>query len=149
MRKAAYLSLAAAFAISLVGLAPHDAFAKSVTVKGTVSLGQVSLACVNSEGTFTGGTGKGGYGCVTAISSISCTAKGKCTGTVPGRTALGGGGIQGLLGGGALAKASYDSRALGMTPTPAPGGATSNLNKPGGALSASVAYHRPLMGQHN
>ncbi|WP_158814741.1 hypothetical protein [Methylocapsa sp. S129] len=152
MRKAAYLSLAAAFAISLVSLAPHGAFSKPVVVKGTVSVEAVEMACVHMDGQFTNGTGKGGYGCVTANASISCNSKGKCTGTVPDRATVGASGLKGLLGGGAMANARSDSRFADTTPkpvTPAPGGASANLNKPGGALAASVAYHRPLMGQHN
>ena len=58
----------------------------SVAVAGTVRFqathGQVDLACATTQGsTYTGGTGKGGFGCKTASGEVKCDSKGNCTGT--------------------------------------------------------------------
>lgn len=67
--------------IATLGLLENGASAKTITLKGTYSAGQIDMACINASGTVTAGTGSGGYGCKGPGGSVSCTAGGKCTGT--------------------------------------------------------------------
>jgi len=64
-----------------VGCLAGSVWAATKTLSGRYTVGQVGNACVAADGTSTGGTGPGGYGCRTSKGSVSCDKNGKCTGT--------------------------------------------------------------------
>src|SRR6476660_371471 len=68
--------------ISLAMLCAPPANARDVKISGTHSVENIEIACINNGGTFFNGP-KGGYGCAgSGGGTVSCTNKGKCTGTV-------------------------------------------------------------------
>ena len=68
--------------ISLTMLCATQANARDVKISGTHSVENIEIACINNGGTFFNGP-KGGYGCAgSGGGTVSCTNKGKCTGTV-------------------------------------------------------------------
>ena len=84
----------------VVAVSGPAAFAGTIKLKATS--GQVGLACIDAGGTYTQGTGTGGYGCKTAKGEVSCDKDGNCTGTCGNcqqRVVVSGGGrLQGGLG---------------------------------------------------
>jgi|NitcycUWRROWE17A_1032939.scaffolds.fasta_scaffold00039_4 hypothetical protein len=67
--------------------------AKEVTISGTHGIGEIQQKCEAAGGAFAGGLKDGGYGCMNGDkgTSIVCTNKGKCTGSVPATTRPGNG----------------------------------------------------------
>jgi hypothetical protein len=63
----------------LFAMAVGPASAKSKSPKFHFTLNQVQVGCINGNGTFTAGTGPGGYGCTGTGGTLSCTARGNCT----------------------------------------------------------------------
>ena len=72
-----------AFVLATIALGSTDAaWAGTIKLHGRISSGALFMACIDApDGTATGGTGPGGYGCKTPRGEVSCTAQGKCTGT--------------------------------------------------------------------
>jgi hypothetical protein len=62
-----------------IGLNTNAAFAKPKSPRFHFTLNQVEAGCINGSGTFTAGTGPGGYGCAGTGGTLSCTAKANCT----------------------------------------------------------------------
>jgi hypothetical protein len=68
--------------VSLSVLCASQASARDVKISGTHSVTDIELHCVNNGGTFFNGP-NGGYGCAgSGGGTVTCTKKGKCTGTV-------------------------------------------------------------------
>ena len=85
--------------ISLTMLCATQANARDVKISGTHSVENIEIACINNGGTFFNGP-KGGYGCAgSGGGTVSCTNKGKCTGTVSRVAGKGGkgSGINGVV----------------------------------------------------
>jgi len=68
-------------AIATFGSLADSASAGTKKLQGTYNHDTVEADCVAASGTLTKGTGPGGYGCTTSKGSVSCDAKGNCTGT--------------------------------------------------------------------
>jgi hypothetical protein len=67
--------------LSLILCAPH-AYARDVKISGTHNVSDIEMHCIDNGGTFFNGP-HGGYGCAgSGGGTVTCTAKGKCTGTV-------------------------------------------------------------------
>ena len=78
MRDVLGIVLGASLAIFLVG----EASARDVKISGTHGVVDIEKHCIDNGGTFFNGP-KGGYGCAgSGGGTVTCTAKGKCTGTV-------------------------------------------------------------------
>jgi hypothetical protein len=87
------LFLAASISLAFV----NPASARDVKISGTHSVSNIEIHCIDNGGTFFNGP-KGGYGCAgSGGGTVTCTAKGKCTGTVS-RVAGGGGKGKGITG---------------------------------------------------
>jgi hypothetical protein len=71
-----------ALAASLLASLSTGALARDVKISGTHGVGDIEVHCGNANGTFFNTPG-GGYGCVGSGGTVTCTAKGKCTGWVP------------------------------------------------------------------
>ncbi|HZP20400.1 MAG TPA: hypothetical protein VFB16_09345 [Bauldia sp.] len=57
-----------------------NAVVPSHVLKGTHSVSSIEMACIDASGQFFN-TANGGYGCATGTGTVTCTNKGKCTGT--------------------------------------------------------------------
>lgn len=67
--------------LSLILCAPQ-AYARDVKISGTHNVSDIEIHCIDNGGTFFNGP-HGGYGCAgSGGGTVTCTAKGKCTGTV-------------------------------------------------------------------
>ena len=91
------------------------ALARRVTIGGTHSSGEIKAKCAAVDGVFT--SGSAGYGCTNdnkGGASVSCDAKGKCIGWVPGRK-VPKGGLTGVLSGGGGKTLSVRSTRVGGT----------------------------------
>jgi len=85
MRGAASLFLG----LGLIALSTSGADARDVKISGTHSVNDIEVHC-NGNGTFFNGP-NGGYGCAgNGGGTVTCTNKGKCTGTVSRETESGG-----------------------------------------------------------
>jgi hypothetical protein len=73
------VALASIFLLFGMAIGPSAASAKPKPPKFHFTLNQVQVGCINGNGTFTAGTGPGGYGCTGTGGTLSCTAKGGCT----------------------------------------------------------------------
>jgi hypothetical protein len=72
------VALGASLAIFAIG----GASARDVKISGTHNVSDIEMHCIDNGGTFFNGP-KGGYGCAgSGGGTVTCTAKGKCTGTV-------------------------------------------------------------------
>jgi hypothetical protein len=92
MRVSVCLFLTAAF----VGGTSTAAFSRDVKISGTHNVSNIEIHCIDNGGTFFNAPG-GGYGCAgSGGGTVTCTAKGKCTGTV---SKVAGGGGNGPKGG--------------------------------------------------
>jgi hypothetical protein len=92
MRISVCLLLTATF----VGAASNEAFSRDVKISGTHNASDIEKHCIDNGGTFFNGPG-GGYGCAGhGGGTVTCTGKGKCTGTV---SRVSGGGNNGGKGG--------------------------------------------------
>ncbi len=90
------------------------ALARRITIGGTHSSGEIKAKCAAVGGVFT--SGSTGYGCMNdshGITSVSCDAKGRCSGNVPRQAP--GGGLNGVLNGGAGKALSVRSTRVGGT----------------------------------
>src|SRR5689334_23611033 len=68
--------------VSLSVLCASQASARDVKISATPSVTDIELHCINNGGTFFNGP-NGGYGCAgSGGGTVTCTKKGKCTGTV-------------------------------------------------------------------
>jgi hypothetical protein len=67
------------FSATLMFLTTSAGIAGTIKLKATS--GQVGMACLEAGGTYTLGTGTGGYGCKTAKGEVKCDKSGNCTGT--------------------------------------------------------------------
>ena len=77
-------------ALSLI-LCASQAYARDVKISGTHNVSDIEMHCIDNGGTFFNGP-KGGYGCAgSGGGTVTCTAKGKCTGTVSKIAGSGGG----------------------------------------------------------
>ncbi len=65
--------------ILLFGIAVNAASATPKSPRIHFTLKQVEAGCTKGSGTFTAGSGSGGYGCIGTGGTVSCTAKGHCT----------------------------------------------------------------------
>ena len=82
---------------SLVIYSGSEAAAKDVQISGTHSVSNIETHCIDNGGTFFNGPG-GGYGCAgSGGGTVTCNAKGKCTGTVSGSSKPSGSGIAGVI----------------------------------------------------
>jgi hypothetical protein len=108
------------------------ALAKKVTIGGTHSRGEIRGKCAAQGGLFTNEKG-GGYTCY-AKNSVTCDAKGKCSGSVPGRQ-VPKGGRTGVIGG-AAKTVSFGATRIGGT------------QATHGALPRSAATVRPCARHH-
>jgi hypothetical protein len=91
------------------------AVARRVTIGGTHSSGEIKAKCAAVNGVFT--SGSAGYGCTNdsnGFTSVSCDAKGRCHGWVPGRK-VPKGGLTGVLGGGTGKTLAVRSTRVGGT----------------------------------
>ena len=67
--------------LSLI-LCASQAYARDVKISGTHNVSDIEMHCIDNGGTFFNGP-HGGYGCAgSGGGTVTCTAKGKCTGTV-------------------------------------------------------------------
>jgi hypothetical protein len=67
--------------LSLI-LCASQAYARDVKISGTHNVSDIEMHCIDNGGTFFNGP-QGGYGCAgSGGGTVTCTAKGKCTGTV-------------------------------------------------------------------
>jgi hypothetical protein len=127
--------------ISLAMLCASQASARDVKISGTHSLSNIEMSCINNGGTFFNGA-NGGYGCAgSGGGTVSCTKKGKCTGTVSRVAGKGGkgSGINGVVNAlnrsSGSAKVSTSSKTtnthanMGQTPS---GGNGSGMHQGGG-----------------
>ena len=90
------------------------ALAKKVSIGGTHSIGEIKGKCAAIGGLFDTNS-SGGYSCANVgKGTVSCDAKGKCTGWVPGRQ-VPNGGLTGVLNGGAGKALSVRSTRAGET----------------------------------
>jgi hypothetical protein len=97
--------IAISLAISVSALISSQAFAKDVQISGKHNVSDIEMHCIDAGGSFFNGPG-GGYGCATQTSTVTCTSKGKCTGTVPAQTGGTGKPVTTLPISGALTKSS-------------------------------------------
>lgn len=68
--------------ISLTVLCASHANARDVKISGTHNSDDIAIHCINNGGTYFNGP-NGGYGCAgSGGGTVTCTKKGKCTGTV-------------------------------------------------------------------
>ena len=65
--------------ILLFAVAVNAASAKPKSPKFHFKLNQVQVGCIAGNGTFTLGTGPGGYGCAGVGGTLSCPSNGNCT----------------------------------------------------------------------
>jgi hypothetical protein len=92
------IDLGIALAAALVGLSANAASARDVKISGTHSVSDIEMHCIDNNGTFFNAPG-GGYGCAgSGGGTVTCTGKGKCTGTVSKVTGGGASGGKGRVG---------------------------------------------------
>lgn len=78
---------------AILTLVAGSAYARDVKISGTHNVSDIEMHCIDNGGTFFNTT-KGGYGCAgSGGGTVTCTSKGKCTGTVS--RATGGNGSNG------------------------------------------------------
>jgi len=100
---------------SLVVFAAGEASARDVKISGTHSVSDIEMHCIDNGGTFFNGP-SGGYGCAgSGGGTVTCTSKGKCTGTVSASSKPSGSGIAGVV------KAHPVSVQTGTGPAPGDG----------------------------
>lgn len=79
-----------AFAFVVTAILTVPAAARDVKISGTHSVDDIAIHCMNNGGTFFNGP-HGGYGCAgSGGGTVTCSNKGKCTGTVSRATGKGG-----------------------------------------------------------
>lgn len=82
---------------ALVGGGSSAALSRDVKVSGTHNVSDIEMHCIDNNGTFFNAPG-GGYGCAgSGGGTITCTAKGKCTGTVSKISGGGNNGVKGVV----------------------------------------------------
>jgi hypothetical protein len=90
------ISICLLLTATFVGAASNEAFSRDVKISGTHNVSDIEKHCIDNGGTFFNGPG-GGYGCAgSGGGTVTCTGKGKCTGTV---SKISGGGNNGGKGG--------------------------------------------------
>jgi hypothetical protein len=134
---------ASALLISLTMLCATQANARDVKISGTHNVENIEIACINNGGTFFNGP-KGGYGCAgSGGGTVSCTSKGKCTGTVSRVVGKGGkgSGITGVVN--ALNRSNGSAK---TAPTPKTTTAHTNMGTPsagnGGGMHQGGGHHK-------
>jgi hypothetical protein len=112
--------------LSLI-LCASQAYARDVKISGTHNVSDIEMHCIDNGGTFFNGP-QGGYGCAgSGGGTVTCTAKGKCTGTVskiaPGKGGKGAG-INGVI------KALNTSKSVTMGGSKEPAHASAKTSAP-------------------
>jgi hypothetical protein len=69
--------------VALTGLLAQDAEASTIKLHGTYSRGHIAKACKDAGGAPYGTRGNTDYGCAGPKGTVTCDAKGHCTGTCP------------------------------------------------------------------
>lgn len=81
--------------IFATAICASQAHARDVKISGTHSVSDIEIHCIDNGGTFFNAP-QGGYGCAgSGGGTVTCTGKGKCTGTVSKVVGKGGKGAKG------------------------------------------------------